>query len=101
LITSITQTLLKIITTAVLTASLALLRSVPLFDSKLDIQDEVKSNHSQKMNARALRARRNKKRIKSFGVTSQREITLQKQISSKLLTTDCKLQQDAYFDSEL
>ena len=101
MITSITQTLLKIITTAVLTASLALLRSVPLFDSKLDIQDEVKSNHSQKMNARALRARRNKKRIKSFGVTSQREITLQKQISSKLLTTDCKLQQDAYFDSEL
>jgi len=35
------------------------------------------------VNARAQQARRNKKRIKSFGVTSQRENTLQKQISSK------------------
>src|ERR1043165_3155932 len=56
---------------------LALLRSVALFDSKLHIQDDVKCNYSQKMNARAQRARRSKKRINSFRPTSQREIALQ------------------------
>src|ERR1041384_5945239 len=40
---------------------LALLRSVALFDSKLHIQDDVKCNYSQKMKARAQRARRKKK----------------------------------------
>src|SRR3954468_3990095 len=83
-----------------LTGILAVLRSVALFDSKLHILDDLKCNYLQKMNARAQRARQNKKRINSFGLTSQREFTLQEQISSKLLTTDCKLQQDAYYDSD-
>ena len=61
---------------------LALLRSVALFDSKLHIQDDVKCNYSQKMNARAQRARHNRKRINSFGLTSQRENATQKGYSS-------------------
>src|SRR3954466_6074350 len=35
------------------------------------------------MNARAQRARQNKRRITSFGLTSQREITMQNRYSSK------------------
>src|SRR3954469_9335950 len=63
---------------------LALLRSDALFDSQLHILDEYKSNYSQKMNARSQRARQNKKRINSFGLTSQREITTQNRYSSNL-----------------
>ena len=65
-----------------LTGILALLRSVALFDSQLHILDEVKCNYSQNMNARARRARQNKKRINSFGLTSQREIASQNRYSS-------------------
>ena len=65
-----------------LTGILALLRSVALFDSQLHIQYEVKCNYSQKMKARAQRARHNKKRINTFGLTSQREIASQKGYNS-------------------
>ena len=62
--------------------NLALLRSVSWFDNQLHILDEVNCNYSQKMNARAQRARHNKKRINSFGLTSQREIASQNRYNS-------------------
>src|SRR3954469_21865841 len=63
--------------------NLAVLRSDALFDKQFHIQDLVKCNYSQKMNARAQRARQNKKRNNSFGLTSQREITSQNRVQQQ------------------
>src|ERR1044072_8527481 len=79
--------------------NLALLRSVALFDQQLHIQDEVKCNYSQKMNARAQRARHNKKRINSFGLTSQREIATQNRYSSNFTGRLQLLRRGPLFDT--
>src|SRR3954464_4900351 len=84
-----------------LTGILAVLRSVALFDSKLHIQVDVKCNCSQKMNARAQRARQNKKRINSFGLKSQREIASQKGYNSSFNRQSAILRRVPLFDTRL
>src|SRR3954466_6910515 len=53
------------------------------------------------MNARAQRARQNKKRNKSFGVTSQREIKLQNGYSSSFTGKAALLRRVPLFDTRL
>ena len=81
--------------------NLALLRSVALFDSQLHIQDDVKCNYSQNMNARAQRVRRNKKKNQLIWTYESTGIATQKGYSSSFTGKVQVLRRVPLFDTRL